>query len=256
MAEWAELTCRHGGNFVVGLNVGLNDFRPWRIDKLMAQINQVCSRGSKLAMLRSLATFVLTTLVLTTLVSCKSTLEVEGEFPRPVIYQLPLTLGVLYKQQFKNYRYVETDEDRSQWEIGIGNAQLQLFDTVLPAMFKKLIPVSDLKSPHSESIDLFFEPTVEEFQYNVPTETKVKMFEVWIKYNMKVYDAQGQLIADWILTAYGKTPSAFMKSEESALNEAMIIALRDVGAGLSLKFSHVPEINAWLAQRNTANPAR
>lgn len=190
---------------------------------------------------------------LTILVGCKSTLEVDGHFPSPVINQLPLTMGVMYLPEFKSYRYVEKNDKRNEWEISIGSAQVELFDTVLPAMFKKIISVSDITPNQGEPVDLFFAPTIEEFQYNIPAETKVNMFEVWMKYNMKVYDAQGQLVADWILTAYGKTPSAFMKSEESALNEALVIALRDAGAGLALKFSHVPEIHAWLTQRFTAN---
>ncbi|WDE00450.1 hypothetical protein [Thalassomonas actiniarum] len=178
--------------------------------------------------------------------SCTSTLQVKGDFPRPVIHQLPLQVAVHYQDDFRRYRYVEKSEKRSKWEISIGNAQVALFDTVLPAMFENVVQVSDISPQENTDIDLFFEPYVEEFQYNMPRETKVNMFEVWIKYNMKVYDGQGLLIADWILTAYGKTPTAFMKSEENALNEAMIIALRDVGAGLSLKFSHIPEINSWL----------
>ncbi|WP_281556514.1 hypothetical protein [Thalassomonas sp. RHCl1] len=186
------------------------------------------------------------TLLLLGCLSCTSTLQVEGDFPRPVIHQLPLQVAVHYQDDFRRYRYVEKSEKRSKWEINIGNAQVALFDTVLPAMFENVVQVSNIGPQENADIDLFFEPYVEEFQYNMPRETKVNMFEVWIKYNMKVYDGQGLLIADWILTAYGKTPTAFMKSEENALNEAMIIALRDVGAGLSLKFSHIPEINSWL----------
>ncbi len=72
---------------------------------------------------------------------------------------------------------------------------------------------------------------------------------MWIKYHLKVFDSQGNLIADWIQTAYGKTPTAMFKSEEEALNEAMVVALRDVGAGLALRFHHVPEIKKWLKQR-------
>jgi len=190
-----------------------------------------------------------------TLVGCSNTLEVTGDFPRPVITTLPLTVGVVYDQQFQTYRYVEQEEERSDWNIGIGKAQMQLFNAVLPAMFDQVIGVEQVSGANENSVDLFFAPSIEEFQFNVPTETKIKMYEVWIKYNMKVHDAQGSLIADWIITAYGKTPSAFMKSDNDALNEAMLIALRDVGAGLSLRFRHVPEINAWLGQRSRSQQA-
>lgn len=182
------------------------------------------------------------------LAGCKSTLQVEGHFPSPLIRQLPLTMGVKYNPEFKRFNYIEQNDKRDEWEIGIGNAQVALFDKVLPAMFEEVIAIKEINSTSQQSIDLYFEPTLEEFQYNMPQETNIKMYEVWMKYNMKVYDKHGHLIADWILTAYGKTPSAFMKSEESALNEALVVALRDVGAGLSLRFTRVPEISSWLSQ--------
>ena len=177
---------------------------------------------------------------------CKSTLTVDGEFPTPVVNKLPYTLGVLYDKNFTDYLYTENDNKREEWEIDVGEAQLKLFNTVLPAMFSNVVNVEDLNNSPKEQIDIFIQPSVDELQYNVPSETKLNMFEVWIKYNMKVYDNKGLLLADWILTAYGKTPTAFMQSQESALNEAMVIALRDAGAGLTLRFSHIPEINNWL----------
>jgi len=202
--------------------------------------------------------------LLLSLMSCKSTLEVEGDFPTPVISIIPLNVGIIYEEEFRSYRYIEKNEERDEWEIGIGKSQVKLFNTVLGAMFKSVIVTESEKimtnisaevpsTAIGTSIDLFFKPKVEEFQYNVPDETDINMFEVWIKYNMKVYDGQGQLIADWIQTAYGKTPTAFLKSQERALNEAMIIALRDIGAGLSLRFIHIPEINTWLKQRHSTS---
>jgi len=199
--------------------------------------------------------------LLLSLMSCKSTLEVEGNFPTPVINIIPLNVGIIYEEQFRSYRYIEKNEERNGWEIGIGKSQVKLFNTVLGAMFKSVVVTESEKMitnisadvPNTSmdtSIDLYFKPKVEEFQYNVPDETDINMFEVWIKYNMKVYDGQGQLIADWIQTAYGKTPTAFFQTQEKALNEAMVIALRDLGAGLSIRFVRVPEINDWIKEHD------
>lgn len=179
---------------------------------------------------------------------CSTTLEVKGEFPTPVIDPVPITLGVNYPQAFRQYQYVEESEERDNWKISIGNAQTSLFDQVLPAMFSKIVAVD---TTDNTEVDLTLEPILEEFQYNTPRETNIKMYEVWMKYNLKVYNQQGQLIADWIMTAYGKTPSAFMQSDQSALNEALVVALRDAGARLSLSFVHVPEIKHWLAQHRS-----
>ena len=76
------------------------------------------------------------------------------------------------------------------------------------------------------------------------------MYEVWIKYNLQLFDNNDQLIADWLLTAYGKALSEMMQTESNALNQAMIVALRDAGASFSLKFSKVPEIRRWLGDNN------
>src|SRR5690606_9414731 len=94
--------------------------------------------------------------------------------------------------------------------------------------------------------DLILVPSVEEIQVAMPFETQLKVFEVWLKYNISVYDGQGQPVADWIMTAYGKTPSRFLSSDEDALNQAAVVALRDAGARLLVEFRRVPEIHAWL----------
>jgi hypothetical protein len=190
-------------------------------------------------------------LLLTTLLSgCATKVEVVGNFPKPIVNQLPLTLGVYYPPLFSNYRYIETNDDRGDRSIGIGNAQRSLFNTVLPALFKQVVTVDTVTNPSSaQPLDLVITMTVDDFQYTVPAETKIDMYEVWVKYNMQLFDPQGQLIADWILTAYGKSPSEMMKGEGESLNQAMIVALRDAGAGFALSFKKVPEIRQWLAQR-------
>lgn len=182
---------------------------------------------------------------------CATKVEVTGNFPKPIFNQLPLTIGVYYPPLFSQYTYQEANEDRSDRTIGIGNAQVQLFSTILPAIFQNVVPVSQAESPTAaQPLDLVLTMSVDDFQYTVPGETKINMYEVWIKYNMRLLDPQGQLIADWILTAYGKSPTEMMKSEGAALNEAMIVALRDAGASFSMSLDRVPEIRQWLAQRS------
>ncbi|MFT4924210.1 MAG: hypothetical protein ACI8WB_000288 [Phenylobacterium sp.] len=182
--------------------------------------------------------------------SCTTQVEVEGNFPRPVINQLPLSVGVHYPAEFADFSYVEQSDDRSGRDIGIGKAQVKLFATVLPALFREVVAVAKPEQGQAAvPVDLILTMKVDDFQYTVPKETKVDMYEVWIKYNMQLFDSQGQLIADWILTAYGKTPSAMLQTEGSALNAAMVVALRDAGASFSLSFTKVPEIKQWLEQR-------
>ncbi|TQV84826.1 hypothetical protein FKG94_03695 [Exilibacterium tricleocarpae] len=182
---------------------------------------------------------------------CTNTLVVQGEFPSPQVNQLPITLAVHYDEAFRGHTYEEKSKDRSKWVITSGPAQMQLFNRVLPQMFEAVVEVSEIPPAEAE-VDLILAPAIKEFQYAVPRETKVNVFEVWIKFNMQVFDKNGELIADWILPAYGKTPTAFLKSKEEAMNEAVVVALRDIGASLSLGFTRVPEIRAWLEQHQRA----
>ncbi len=185
---------------------------------------------------------------------CATKVEVTGNFPTPIIHQLPLSLAVHYPEPFSKYRYEEKSESRSGRSIGIGSAQVKLFSTILPALFQNVIPVKTLTDGKTDQpVDLVLTLAVDDFQYTLPKETKVQMYEVWIKYNLQLFDPQGQLIADWILTAYGKTPSAMLKTEGDLLNDAMVVALRDAGAGLSLSFTKVPEIKQWLEQRKRSS---
>lgn len=184
---------------------------------------------------------------------CTHTLIVDGRFPSPLVSEMPYTLGVHYPQEFTAYRYEEQSEDRAKWIIDMGEAQTDMFSTVLPGMFSEVRVLDTLpsagQSTDPDAVDIVIKPSMEEFQYTLPSETKIKVYEIWLKYNVQVYDSQGSLIADWILTAYGKTPSGFMQSDEAALNQAVVVALRDAGANLSLNFARVPEVRAWLARR-------
>jgi len=63
----------------------------------------------------------------------------------------------------------------------------------------------------------------------------------------------GDEIANWTMTSYGKTPTAFMRSDTGAVNLAAVMALRDAGANFATNFARVPDVQNWLEQRS--NPA-
>ncbi len=181
------------------------------------------------------------------LAGCTNELVVEADFPTPLIDPLPQTVGVFFDDEFRQYTHTEDTEDRSKWVISSGQAQMELFNQVLPQVFNQAHEINSLPTPEAPvDVDLVLHPQVNEFQYAVPRETKFKVFEVWIKYNLTAMDPEGNLIADWIITAYGKTPTAFMQSDEDAMDAAVEVALRDLGANLSIAMPNVPELKNWL----------
>lgn len=180
--------------------------------------------------------------------SCATNVTVIGKFPTPIVEQFPYRLGLYYPPQFNQYIYQETNKERGELSIDIGSAQVELFNTLLNPLFQHVETVQQAQAPKTDiPLDLVLTITVDDFQYTVPKETKVDMYEVWIKYNIQVLDPQGALIADFLLSAYGKTPSEMLKGENESLNQAMIVALRDAGAAFIIQFDKVPEIKKWLS---------
>lgn len=179
---------------------------------------------------------------------CTNSLVVVGDFPKPLATPTNINMAVVYDKQVTEYVYKEESESRSRWIIDVGNIHKKFFNQVFQPLFSQSVAVKSLDDAKTEAaaIDLVLLPKINEFQYSSPKETRINVYEVWIKYNMQVYNTDGELIADWIMSAYGKTPSAFLKSKEEAMNQAVVVALRDLGASLTQGFTKVPEIRAYL----------
>ena len=172
---------------------------------------------------------------------------IEGSFPTPNITKLPLNVAVYYDPALKEFAYIEYSETGSEeYNIASGQSHIELFSTVLPAMFDGVVVVDSIEEAEALGVDAIFAPIIDEFQLALPTKTKLDVYEIWIKYNMRLMTADGDYIADWVLTSYGKTPSESLRSVEAAINAAAIVALRDLASSFSLSFSKVPEVEDWL----------
>ena len=123
-----------------------------------------------------------------------------------------------------------------------------MFGNLFEGMFKNTVTLQS-HPDHGASVDLVIIPHVEEIQIATPKDNRLKVYEVWIKYNMQVFDKRGNTIADWIMTSYGKTPTATLTSSAKSLNLAAIVALRDAGARMATGFTRVPEIQGWMIQQ-------
>ncbi|GAA5524190.1 hypothetical protein Maes01_00744 [Microbulbifer aestuariivivens] len=183
---------------------------------------------------------------------CTHTVQVDGEFPQPVGPQHPLKVGVYLSEDFREFTYHEDSEDREEWNISTGRAQENLFETVLGSMFVETVPLGQYPDNLPGDVELVIVPEVRELQFTMPRETRVNIFEVWIKYDMQAYAPNGDAVANWVITAYGKTPTAFLKSREAALAQAINVALRDAGATLFTGFAMVPELQALLEEKRRA----
>ncbi len=180
--------------------------------------------------------------------SCATRVEVEGSFPAALTHKLPLRSVVVFDEAFANHRFENTQGQ--EVSIDVGEIQVELFTGLATSLFQHSVTATSM--PTLPKADLILKPTVEDVQISMPNESQLKVFEVWIKYNLQVFDATGEPVADWIMTAYGKTPTRFLKSNTAALQQASMVAMRDAGAHFITRFARVPEIQQWLHHRSTS----
>ena len=173
-------------------------------------------------------------------------LRVDSEIPTPVIARMPVTMGILYRNELRNYVYEENSDERPNWKIDSGSSHIALFEQILGSMFEQTKEVAGTDS--DASVDAVLAPSVAEMQFALPAETKSDFYEAWIKYDVELYNRDGSPIANWSVTGYGKSSTEFMKSRDKGLNAAVNQALRDAGARFALGFSRVEEVGAWLEQ--------
>ncbi|MDP1932892.1 MAG: hypothetical protein Q8L60_15680 [Gammaproteobacteria bacterium] len=175
---------------------------------------------------------------------------VQGSYPSPNIRQIPLAVGVYYGDELRNFSYTEYSETgKEEYKVDSGLTHIQLFGSVLPAMFARVVVLDELSDATSAGVDAVFAPSIEEFQLALPQKTRLDAYEVWVKYNMRLLAPDGGYIADWVVTSYGKTPTESMRSVESGINDATVGALRDLASNFSLSFGSVPEVRDWLASK-------
>ena len=171
---------------------------------------------------------------------CTTTaVTVEATFPeRPVVERLPLEVAVVYDDAFQSYTLSESIPQRGDWEIDLGAAQVALFRAMLPALFNA-VTERDVLAPEPEdsAAELLLRPQLQDMQFSIPYQTRSNFFEVWLKYEIELYERDGEtLVARYPLTGYGRTRDGFLDSAQVAIEQAAITALRDAGAFFVIEF--------------------
>ena len=189
---------------------------------------------------------------------------VEGNFPKPLLDPLPITLGVIYPSAFAEHEFFDEAKGRaeSDWLVKTGEAQVEFWDILFDGMFDEVVHIRDWETVQRRApeIDGVLIPAIGDLQYTIPTHTNVKIYEIWMRYEFRLVDVAAmhqqedgalsfnpdERLAAWPITAYGKTPTAFLQSDEEAVNLAAVVALRDAGAHFVTSFGATPDVAVWL----------
>ncbi len=92
-------------------------------------------------------------------------------------------------------------------------------------------------------LDALIEPSIDAFEFSTPEQSNTEAFAVWIRYRLKVFDREGQLVSNWPVAAYGKSQTTKLGGS-NALQRAAILAMRDAAALMIMKFDNVTRISS------------
>jgi hypothetical protein len=180
------------------------------------------------------------------LAGCSSSVFVESNFPTPLIEPLPVRMGVILDEELYNFVYVEDIPDQSTWTITLGDANVAMLEPLFETMFAETRLVTDMPVVGMD-LDGVLRPILEKFEFDVPVGERDEFVEVWMQYKLALYEPDGELVAEWPVSGYGK--SELERNREDAVQRAAIVAMREVGATISTKFAVQPQVSYWLGER-------
>ena len=179
---------------------------------------------------------------------CSTNVIVAGEYPPALVQILPYNAGLVLNNVFTDYSFTREKDDK-KITITLGESQTELLSQIFGDMFLKVSRFQAIPQAGKNDLDLLIVPHIEKLQLSMPDETNINIFEVWIKYKLEIFDHSGILITEWFVSSYGRTQTRFLKSQEAALNQATISALRDAGTQIITGFNEIPKIRDWINQK-------
>ena len=149
--------------------------------------------------------------------------------PEPLLEPMEVSVGVRFPENFRAFSHEEETVGAEDWSIDLGRSNEVLFTQLFGYMFENVIVLGPDDDPYALDIDAYIEPSIDAFEFSVPSQTKTDFFAVWIRYRIKVFNSEGEQIANWPLAAYGKSQAGALGGS-AALQRAAVLAMRDAAA--------------------------
>lgn len=186
---------------------------------------------------------------------CSSNVRLDPPtIPVPLVDKMPMTVAVRIPDQFESFVHEEEVLGREQWTIDLGRSNAKFFSQLFGYLFEGVQILGESDPVPQTGIDALIEPTIDAFEFSVPSQTKTDAFSVWIRYRIKVYDRDGELVVNWPVSAYGKSLTTALGGDE-ALQRAAVLALRDAAALLIMKFEEQVLIESLTDRHNDGGTA-
>lgn len=176
------------------------------------------------------------------LVACSSTVTMEmPTIPTPRVEKIPVDVAVRIPAEFHNFVHTEDVLGKDKWTIELGNSNANFFTQLFGYMFDSLVVLGPDDDPRDYQFDALIEPSIEGFEFSIPSQTQSAAFSVWIRYRMSVFDSVGNRASSWTVSAYGKSQKEGITGSDS-LKRAAVLAMRDAAALIIMQMDKVSKI--------------
>jgi hypothetical protein len=175
---------------------------------------------------------------------CGTNVTLEAPtIPVPLLEQIEMSVGVRMPADFEHFVHEEMIYGREEWSIDLGRSNAALFEQLFAYMFSSVTVLGPDDNPQLMPLDALIEPSIDAFEFSTPEQSNTEAFAVWIRYRLKVFDREGQLVSNWPVAAYGKSQTTKLGGSD-ALQRAAILAMRDAAALMIMKFDNVTRISS------------
>ena len=189
------------------------------------------------------------------LAGCGSNVVLEApSIPEPLIEKIPASIGLQMPPEFNHFVHEEEIIGREEWSINLSNSNARLFEQLFGHMFEKVTILNPEDDPQDFALDALIQPSIDAFEFSVPNQSKTESFAVWIRYRIRVFDEEGDEVANWPVSAYGKSQKTSMTGSQ-ALQRAAILAMRDAAALMIMKLDDATGISKIVEARDAMNAA-
>ncbi len=179
------------------------------------------------------------TLVAALAAGCSSNVTLDPPtIPEPLIVKIPMSVALRLPENFESFEHEEKVLGRDVWKIDLGRSNAVFFEQLFGYMFEDVIIIDAEEfagGAAQPAFDALIEPSIDAFEFAVPVQTKTDAFAVWIRYRLKIFDRDGDLVANWPVSAYGKSLTTTLGGSD-ALQRAAVLAMRDAAALMIMKF--------------------
>lgn len=169
------------------------------------------------------------------------------QLPPPLIDQIPVTIGIHYTDEFRQYTYKE-ERYATEYEAVLGPAHVAKLKRLLEAMFERVVEVDDPASVATlePPVVMVLEPRFEEYAFLTPRDLVGDSYTVTIRYLLAVYNSKGERVDGYVFTGYGRQPASGL-SGTTPLVLATQRAMRDAGAKIAVELPDQETVRRLIA---------